>query len=151
MLTDQPGHSDFHKFPTQHPTPVDLYLWILALRKIGSDFHVLTVKLQKYISPPHNHHHWMLNNIGTILYHNIVQGDKMYHKKYSLSSNPIDWRTRSGQRLNSTIVKNSPFNFHQYANVTLSQLGQVLLHSLVPGFISPRPISDNTDLIHWSG
>jgi hypothetical protein len=26
MLTDQPGHSDVHKFPTQHPTPADLNL-----------------------------------------------------------------------------------------------------------------------------
>jgi hypothetical protein len=65
----------------------------------------------------------------------------MYHKEYSLSSNPFDWRTRLGQRLNSTIVKNSPSNFHHYASVTLSQLGQVLLHSSVPGFISPWPIS----------
>jgi hypothetical protein len=26
MLTDQPGHSDVHKFPTKHPTPADLNL-----------------------------------------------------------------------------------------------------------------------------
>ncbi len=46
-----------------------------------------------------------------------------------------------GQRFNSTIVKNGPSGFHHYASVTPSQLGQVLLHSLVPGFISPRRIS----------
>ncbi len=55
MLTDQPGYFDVHKFPTQHPTPADLNLWKLALRKLSSDFHVFTVKLQEYISPPHNH------------------------------------------------------------------------------------------------
>jgi hypothetical protein len=65
----------------------------------------------------------------------------MYHEKYSLSSNPIDCRTQSRQRFNSTIMKNGPFDFHHYASVTPSQLGQVLLHSLVPGLISPRPIS----------
>jgi hypothetical protein len=141
MLTDQPGHCDIHKFPTQRPTPADLCLWKLALCKISSDFHVLTVKLQEYFSLPHDHPHWMLNNIGTILYHNIVLGDKMYHEKYSPSSNPIDRRTRSRQRFNSTIVKNVPSDFHHYASITPSQLGQVLLHSLVPGFTSPRPIS----------
>jgi hypothetical protein len=83
----------------------------------------------------------MLNNIGTILHHNIVQGDKTYHKEYTPSSNPINRRNRAGQRLNSTIMKNGAPNFNQYASVTPSQLGQALLHSLVPGFISLRPIS----------
>ncbi len=131
MLTDQPGHSDVHKFSIQRPTPADLHLWKLALRKISSDCHILMAKLQEYISPPHNHRHWMLKNIGTILHHNILQGDKMYHEKYSLSSNPIDCRTRSGHYFNSTIVKNGPSDFHQYASITPFQLGQVLLHSLV--------------------
>ncbi len=96
MLTDQPGHSDIHKFPTQHPTPADLNLWILALHKLSSNFHVFTVKLQEYISPPHNHPWWMLNDIGTILHQNIVIGDKTYHEEYTPSSNPIDYRTRAG-------------------------------------------------------
>jgi hypothetical protein len=141
ILTDQPRHSDVHKFPTQCPTPADLYLWKLALCKISSNFHVIMVKLQEYISPPHNHPCWMLNGIGTILHNIIVQGDKMYHKEYSPSSNPIDCRTRLGRRVNSTIMKNGPSNFHHYASITSSQLGQVLLHSLVLGFISPQPIS----------
>jgi hypothetical protein len=41
------------------------------------------VKLQEYISPPHYHPRRMLNKIRTILHHNIVQGDKMYHKEYT--------------------------------------------------------------------
>ncbi len=141
MLTDWPGHSDVNKFPTQHPTPADLNLWKLALRKFSSNFHMFTVKLQEYISPPHNHPRWMLNKIGTILHHNIVQGDKTYHKEYTPSSNPINCRTRAVQRFNSTIVKNGPSNSNQYASVTPSQLGQVLLHSLVPRFIPLRSIS----------
>ncbi len=83
----------------------------------------------------------MLNNIGTILHHNIVRGDKTYHKEYTPSSNWINHRTRVGQRFNSTIVKNGPSNFNQYASITPSQLGQVLLHSLVLGLIPLRPIS----------
>jgi hypothetical protein len=51
VLTCQPGHSDVHKFPTQHPTPADLYLTKLALRKISSDFHILMVKLQEHKVP----------------------------------------------------------------------------------------------------
>jgi hypothetical protein len=141
MLTDQPGRSNVHKFSTQHPTPADLNLWKLALRKISSNFHMFMVKLQEYISPPHNHPWWVLNNMGTIFHHNIMQGDKTYHEEYTPSSNPIDCRTRAGQRFNSTIMKNGPSNFNQYASITSSQLGQVLLHSLVPGFISLHPIS----------
>ncbi len=38
-------------------------------------------------------------------------------------------------------MKNVPSNFNQYASVTPSQLGQLLLHSLVPGFIPLCPIS----------
>jgi hypothetical protein len=94
LLTDQPGHFDVHKLPTQRPTPADLNLWKLALCKLSSNFHMFTVKLQEYISPPHNHPRWMLNDIGTILHHNILQGDKTYHKEYTPSSNPIDFRTR---------------------------------------------------------
>jgi hypothetical protein len=55
MLTDQPGHSDAQKFPTQRPTPANLNLWKLALCKISSNFHMFRIKLQEYISPPHNH------------------------------------------------------------------------------------------------
>ncbi len=141
MLTDQPGHSNVHKFPTKHPTPANLNLWKLALRKLNSNFHVFMVKLQEYISPPHNHPRWMLNNIRTILHQKNVQGGKTYHNEYTPSSNPINCSTRAGQCFNSTIVKNGPFNFDQYASITPSQLGQVLLHSLVPGFIPLRPIS----------
>jgi hypothetical protein len=65
----------------------------------------------------------------------------MYHEEYSPSSNPIHCRTRLRQRFNSTIVKNGPSDFHQYASFTPSQLGQVLLHSLIPGFIPLPPIS----------
>jgi hypothetical protein len=142
MLTDPPGHSDVHKFPTQNPTPADLNLWKLALHKLSSNFHVFTVKLQEYISPPQNHPRWMLSNTGTILRHNIIQGDKTYYEEYTPSSNPIDCRTRAGwQHFNSAIVKSGPSNFNHYASVTPSQLGQVLLHSFVVGFISLHPIS----------
>jgi hypothetical protein len=39
------------------------------------------------------------------------------------------------------MVKNGLSNVQHYASITPSQLRQILLHSLVPGFISPRPIS----------
>jgi hypothetical protein len=93
MLMDLPGHSDYHKFPTQHPTLADLSIWKTALRKLSSEFHVLTVKLQEYISPPHVLPRWLLNNLGTILHHNILQGNKMYYKVYLPSLNPLACRT----------------------------------------------------------
>jgi hypothetical protein len=54
MFLDLPGHSDVHKFPHQRPTPANLSIWKMALRKISSKFYVLTIPLQEYISPPHD-------------------------------------------------------------------------------------------------
>ena len=100
MLTGLPGHSDYHKFPTQCPTPADLVIWKTALCKLSSAFHVLTVKLQEYISPPHLPPLWLLDNLGTTLHHNIVWGDKLYHEVYSPSLNTFARSTRSGQHYN---------------------------------------------------
>jgi len=53
MLTGSPGHSDYHKFPTQCPTIADLTIWNTAIRRLSSAFLVLTVKLQEYVGTPH--------------------------------------------------------------------------------------------------
>ena len=45
MLTGSPGHSDYHKFPTQHPSTADLTIWNTAIRRLSSAFLVLTVKV----------------------------------------------------------------------------------------------------------
>jgi hypothetical protein len=45
MFSDLPGHSGIHKLPHQCPTPADLSIWKMALRKKSSEFHVLTVTL----------------------------------------------------------------------------------------------------------
>ncbi len=142
MLTDLPGRSDYHKFPTQRPTPADLSIWKTALCKLSSKFHVLTVKLQEYISPSHVLPRWLLNNFGTILHHNILRGDKMYHKVYLPSLNPLACMTRSGQCFDLACVAFCPSNHQHYASFTLSQEqeGQVLLHSSIPGFVPSRPI-----------
>jgi hypothetical protein len=60
MLMDLPGHSYSHKFSTQRPTPAELVIWKTALHKLSSDFLVLMVKLQEYISPPHLLPLWLL-------------------------------------------------------------------------------------------
>jgi hypothetical protein len=140
MLTDLPGHSDYHKFPTQRPTPTDLSIWKTALCKLSSKFYVLTVKLQEYISTPHILPRWLLNSLGTILHCNILRGKKMYHEVYLPSLNPLACRTRSGQCFNSTIFAYGPSNHQQYARVTLSQEGQVLLNFSIPGFVPSWPI-----------
>jgi hypothetical protein len=54
MFLGLPGHSCIHKFPHQCPTPANLSIWRMAIRKISSVFHVLTVPLQEYIRPPHD-------------------------------------------------------------------------------------------------
>jgi hypothetical protein len=64
----------------------------------------------------------------------------MYHEVYLLSLNPLACRTQSGQRFNLACIAYGPFNHQHYASVTLSQEGQVLLHSSIPGFVPSRPI-----------
>jgi hypothetical protein len=85
MLPVSPGHSDYHKFPTQHPTPADLAIWNTALCRLSSAFLVLMVKLQEYIGPPHSSLLWLLNNLGTTLHHNMVRDNKLYYEMYSPS------------------------------------------------------------------
>ena len=55
MLTGSPGHSDSHKFPTQHPTPADLAIWNTAICRLSS---ALSSWLSyRSISIHHIHHH----------------------------------------------------------------------------------------------
>ncbi len=142
MLTDSPGHSDLHKFPTQRPFPADVILWKMALRMISSDFLVLTVPLQEYVCDLHNLPQWMINDDGSILHNNIKStGDKEYHEVYIPMSNPLARKTRSGQQFNSIMVVMGGSGLQNYASVTLSQPGHVVIHSSIPRFISPPPVS----------
>jgi hypothetical protein len=93
MLTNIPGQSDMHKFPTQRPTPLDLELWKRALQKISSKIFVLTVQLQEYINKPHEMLLWMTNADGLILHNTILQDDGEYHEVYIPSSNPLTQKT----------------------------------------------------------
>ncbi len=73
MFSDLPGHSCVNKFPHQHPSPADLAIWKMALRKIFYEFHILTVPLQEYISQPHDIPQLLLSNNGRILHNMITQ------------------------------------------------------------------------------
>jgi hypothetical protein len=97
MFLDLPGHSGIHKFPHQCPTPADLSIWKMALRNISSEFHVLSVLLQEYISPPHDLPQWLLSDDRTILHNMITREDKKYHEIYTPTSNPFAHRTISRQ------------------------------------------------------
>jgi hypothetical protein len=83
MFSDLPGHSCIYKFPHQHPTPADLSIWKMALRKISFEIHILTVQLQEYVSLPHDLPRWLLSNDGTILHNMITREDKEYHEIYT--------------------------------------------------------------------
>ncbi len=113
MLTNIPGQSNMHKFPTQQPTPSDLELWKRALRKISSNFFVLTIH---YINKPHEMPLWTTNADGSILHNTILQDDGEYHKVYIPSSNPLTQKTRSGQHFNSKMVVDGQSEFQSYAS-----------------------------------
>ncbi len=140
MLTNIPGQSGMHKFPTQRPTPLDLELWKSALQKISS----------KFLFSPSNCKSTSINHMkcrcgrptdGLILHNTIVRDNGEYHKVYIPSSNLFTQKTRSGQRFNSKMVVDGRSEFQSYASVTPLQQGQVLLHSSVPMYIKPIPVS----------
>jgi hypothetical protein len=141
MFMNIPGHSDMHKFPYQHPTPTDLSIWKIALSKISSEFHNLTVPLQEYIAPPHDFQRWLLSSNGTILHNMITQEDKEYHEIYMQTSNLFARRTRSGQQLTSNRVAVGASNFHTYTSITHVQQGHILLHSSIPMYAPSSTVS----------
>jgi hypothetical protein len=141
MFLDLPGHSCIYKFPHQCPTPADLSIWKMALRKISSEFHILTVPLQEYISPPHDLPRWLLRDDGMILHNMIMREDKEYHKIYTPTSNPFSCRTRSRQHFISNRVAMGMSDFHTYASITHVQQGHILLHSTTPVYIPSSSVS----------
>jgi hypothetical protein len=84
---------------------------------------------------------WMTNADRLILHHTILQDDGEYHKVFIPSSNPLTQKTQSGQCFNSKMVVDGRSEFQSYASITPLQQGQVLLHSSVPMYINPIPIS----------
>jgi hypothetical protein len=93
ILTDLPGQSNVHKFPTQKPTKVDKALWETALCKISSKFKVLTLLLQEYISSLYTQPHWRLSLEGHVLHRNFTHNGKEYHKVYNPRTNPFQRQT----------------------------------------------------------
>jgi hypothetical protein len=140
MLTGSPGHSDYHKFPTQRPTTANLTIWNTAICRLSSAFLVLTVKLQEYVGTPHSSPLWLLDGLGTTLHHN-VWGNKLYHEIYLPLMDTLARRTRSGQRFVSKLIAYGHSHFRRWASMTLSQEGQVFLHSLLPCFEPVQPVS----------
>jgi hypothetical protein len=147
MLTGSPGHSDYHKFPTQHPTTANLIIWNTAICRMSSAVLVITVKLQEYVDPPHSSPLWLLNNFGTTLHHNIVRGNKLYHEVYLPLSNTLACRTRFGQQFVSDFIAYGHSNFRRWVSVTVLQEGQVFLHSLLPCFEPIHPVSGFKNVI----
>jgi hypothetical protein len=89
MLSENVGKLESHKFPVQRPTPTDMNLWITALQRISSEFYVLTLPLQEYISIKHSKPSWQLNQNEDILHHNIKINGQDYHVEYTPMNNPL--------------------------------------------------------------
>ena len=147
MLAGSPGHSDYHKLPTQHPTTADLTIWNTAICRMSSAFLVLTVKLQEYVNSPHSSPLWLLDNFRTTLHLNIIRGNKLYREVYIPLSNRLARRTQSGQHFVSNFIAYGHSNFRQWVSMTLSQEGQVFLYSLLPCFEPIYPVSGFKNLI----
>ena len=105
MLSASAGMSDAHKFPLQRPTPTDMALWKTALRQISSEFYVLALPLQEYISVQHSKPTWRLSNNGDILHHNIKMNGHDYHVEYTPTNGPYTRQTRSGRRFAHNVTR----------------------------------------------
>ncbi len=57
MFSGSVGQSDMHKFLLRKPTEADLTVWVAALCRISSKFHVLMVPLREYINSRHTQWH----------------------------------------------------------------------------------------------
>ncbi len=68
-------------------------------------------------------------------------GDREYHDVYIPTSKPLARKTQSGQQFNSTMVVMGGLGLQNYASVTRSQPGHVMVHSSIPRFIPPPPVS----------
>ena len=142
MLSVSAGISDAHKFPLQHPTPTDMILWTTALRRISSEFFVLTLPLQEYISTKHSKPTWLLSNNGDILHHNISMNGQEYHEEYTPTIGPLTRQTRSGRRFTHNITRMGYSEHSIFASITHSQSGQVLMHSSAAAATSPLVLLD---------
>jgi hypothetical protein len=116
-------------------------MWRKALHKVSSEFHVLTVPLQDYVSPPHYLPWWLLKDDGLILHNVITCGNQVYQKVHTPKSNPLACMTLSGQRFMSNRVVIGTLNLHNYASITPSQPGHVLLQSSISMFVQPPSAS----------
>ncbi len=128
MQTASAGHSEAHKFPVQRPTATDMNLWTTALWMMSSEFNVLTLPLQEYISKKHLRPSWRLSQNKDILHHNVKRNGKDYHVVYTPTNDPLIRKTRSGRRFQSNVTKVGYLESPIFASITHSQSEQVLLH-----------------------
>jgi hypothetical protein len=142
MLSASAGRSDAHKFPRQRPTPTDMALWTTALRQISSEFYILTLPLQEYISDKHSKPTWRLSNNGEILHHNIKMNGQDYHVEYTPTIGPYTRQTRSGRLFAHNVTRMGYSEHSNFASITHSQTGQVLMHSSVAAATSPLVLLD---------
>ncbi len=142
MLSASAGISDAHKFPLQHPMPTDMILWTTALRRISSEFYVLTLPLQEYIGTKHSKPTWWLSNIGDILHHNIRMNGQDYHVKYTPTNGPFTHQTCSGRRFTHNITWMGYSEHLIFVSIMHSQSGQVLMHFLAAAATSPLVLLD---------
>ena len=105
MLSASVGTSEAHKFPVQWPTPRDMNLWTTALRRISSEFYVLTVPFQEYTSVHHSKPTWCLSQNRDILHNNIKMNGHDYHVEYTLTKEPLSQQTCSGRRFQHYVTK----------------------------------------------
>ena len=143
MLSASVGMSEAHKFPVQRPTPTDMNLWTTALRRISSEFYVLTVSLQEYTTLHHLKPTWRLSQNRDILHNNIKMNGHDYHVEYTPTNDPRSRQTCSCRHFQHYVTKKGCSEHTIFASITHSQMGQVLLHSLAASATSPEASLDS--------
>jgi hypothetical protein len=107
-------------------------LWETALCKISSEFKVLPLPLQEYISSLYTQPHWRLSLEGHVLHHNFTHNGKESHEVYNPRTDPFQQQTQSGQQYMSSMTRMGTSPLTNYASIIYSKQNQVLVHSSIP-------------------
>ncbi len=133
-----PGHSDGHKFPLQRPTISDWTLWKNSVKRISSEYYILSHQLGDFISSPHLPNKWMTTHNGHILHHSQNVNGRNIHLVYAkptrYSSRP---QTQSGIifQANHSVFGTSDLPFH--ASIIQTGINSVQLHSWTKIYTPP--------------
>jgi hypothetical protein len=126
----------YHKFPLQRPSQSDHDLWIMAIKRISSDYFTLPTTLGEYVRHPQKPFKWTTTEVGSIVHLEVILDDVECYLVYMLTSDTSTWSGRKFVR--SDRIDHVPLPF--YASVTRISDNYIHLHSWTRQYNTPRTV-----------